>query len=105
MDRIRKQIAITASAGALFLGMITFTGNAFADETAGQKIDRIAQKTAGGIRKGAEWTGNGIRKGATATGEGISKGVTYAAGGIRKAAQKTGEAFEKVGSKLQQSSS
>jgi hypothetical protein len=105
MNKLRKHTFIALTAGALLLGMSVPGGHAFADETAGQKIDRIAYKTGYGIRKGAEWAGNGIKKGATKAGEGISKGMTHAAHGIKKAAQKTGEAFAKVGNKLQETAS
>ena len=105
MNTLRKPIFITSIAGTLVLALSLSGTAAQAGETAGQKIDRIAHKTGSGIRKGAEWAGNGIRKGASKAGEGINKGMTHAAGGIRKGAQKTGEAFTAVGSKLQQSTS
>ncbi|MGV3740755.1 MAG: hypothetical protein ACO1NO_00410 [Burkholderiaceae bacterium] len=105
MNMFSKPILIASTVIALLLGAGLSGSKAWAGETAGQKIDRIAHKTGNGIRKGAEWAGNGIRKGATKAGEGISKGMNHAAKGIRKGAQKTGEAFTTVGSRLQQSSS
>lgn len=105
MDKPSKGIIIAAAIGASVLVMHLFAGSAIATETAGEKIDRIAQKSASGIRHGAQWAGNGIRKGADKAGEGIGKGVGHAASGIKKGLRKTGEAFQKAGDWLQQSAS
>lgn len=92
---------------ALAMGMLLVTAMlsvapAYADETAGQKVDRLAAKTGDGIRKGAEWAGNGIKKGATKTGESLSKGAAFVARGVKKGVEKTGEGLSRAGNKLQQ---
>jgi hypothetical protein len=105
MNKPSKRIIFATVIGAFVLGMYFFSGSAIATETADQKIDRIAQKSANGIRHGAEWAGNGIRKGASKAGEGISKGLGHASDGIKKGVRKTGEAFAAIGNKLQDSAS
>jgi hypothetical protein len=105
MHKPSQRIFIAAVIGASVLGMYFFAGSAIATETTGEKIDRIAQQSASGIRHGAAWAGNGLRKGADKAGEGIGKGVAHAADGIKKGVRKTGEAFEKAGNWLQQSAS
>ncbi len=101
MKRLPQSFLLLVAACAILLGGAFPARDASATDTAGQKIERIAQKTGNGIRKGAEWAGNGIKKGAIKAGEGISKGMTHAGNGIQTGVRKTGEAFEKVGSKLQ----
>jgi hypothetical protein len=106
-ERINRQTTLHKLFWALAAGMLLVTATlsaapVHANETAGQKIDRIAGKTGDGIRNGAEWAGSGIRKGVMKTGEGLSKGAAFVANGVRKGVEKTGEGLSRAGDKIQQ---
>lgn len=83
-------------------------GIAIADDSLVNKtesaLERGAEATAHGIKRGVEAAGNGIRRGAEATGHGIEVGLSAAGRGIKRGAEATGHALHKVAEKISPSS-
>lgn len=63
-------------------------------------LERGAEATAHGIKRGVEAAGNGIKRGAEATRHGIEVGLSAAGRGIRRAAEATGHALDKAAEKV-----
>jgi hypothetical protein len=93
---------------ATFFCSFCLFGVAFADDGLINKtesvVERGAEATAHGIKRGLEAAGNGIKRGAEATGHGIEVGLSAAGRGIRRGAEATGHALDKVAEKVSPSS-
>ncbi len=69
-------------------------------DKAGAAIERGADATVHGIKRGMEAAGHGIQRGAEATVHGIEVGLSAADRGIRRGAEATGHALQKVVEKI-----
>ena len=87
---------------------LCLVGVALADDSLINKtesaLERGAEATVHGIKRGVEAAGNGIKRGAEATGHGIEVGLSAAGRGIRRGAEATAHALHKAAEKVSPSS-
>lgn len=67
-------------------------------------VERGAEATAHGVKRGVEAAGRGIKRGAEATRHGIEVGLSAAGRGIKRGADATGRALHKAAEKISPSS-
>lgn len=95
--------SLAAAASCLCLIGVALADDSIINKTEAA-LERGAEATAHGIKRGVEAAGNGIKRGAEATRHGIEVGLSTTGRGIRRGAEATGHALEKAAEKISPSS-
>lgn len=101
--RLGMKRSLTAIVCCLSLLGIAYADDGIVNKTEAA-LERGAEATAHGIKRGVEAAGNGIKRGAEATRHGIEVGLSATGRGIRRGAEATGHALEKAAEKVSPSS-